>query len=438
MPPRGLLDPERRGLYGASLQPPAGYVFDAGVATTYSMDFESALAAPVSLALFASENRDDVLLNPLALLEGVERIAGRLLVFADAGHIKAAVRPHSRICALLERMIVEVAAPREGAFHPKMWALRFLPLQPEEPRRLRLLILSRNLTRDRSWDVALTLDGEITARPKEANRPLANFVRALPGLATGETPEGSRVLVDELAEDLRRAEWTLPEPFLDVAFAVNGFDGKTWRPEACDRLGIISPFCDDEALSMLAALSRAAKPMLIGRSEELARLDAATLKAFEPVAVLEDAAANEDGEEIEDGDLSGLHAKVFVAERGWDASITVGSGNATRPALLTGVNVEIFATLKGKRSQIGRVEELLGADGFGRMTRLFVPGEATPLDEGTRAAEARLDKARREISRGTIRLRCELAGRDGDSHLWRLWLVPSESLGLAGVSQLGV
>ena len=53
------------------------------------MDFESALAAPVSLALFASENRDEILLNPLALLEGVERIAGRLLVFTDAGHIKA-------------------------------------------------------------------------------------------------------------------------------------------------------------------------------------------------------------------------------------------------------------------------------------------------------------------------------------------------------------
>ena len=52
MPPRGILDPERRALSGASLQPPAGYVFDAGVTTTYSMEFESALAAPVSLALF--------------------------------------------------------------------------------------------------------------------------------------------------------------------------------------------------------------------------------------------------------------------------------------------------------------------------------------------------------------------------------------------------
>ena len=31
---RRSLDPEQRTLYGANLQPPAGYVFDAAVATT--------------------------------------------------------------------------------------------------------------------------------------------------------------------------------------------------------------------------------------------------------------------------------------------------------------------------------------------------------------------------------------------------------------------
>ena len=57
---RRSLDPEQRTLYGANLQPPAGYVFDAAVATTFSLDFETALAVPVSLALFAAENRDEL------------------------------------------------------------------------------------------------------------------------------------------------------------------------------------------------------------------------------------------------------------------------------------------------------------------------------------------------------------------------------------------
>ena len=189
---RRSLDPEQRTLYGANLQPPAGYVFDAAVATTYSLDFETALAVPVSLALFAAENRDEILTDPLALLEGAERIAGRLLVFTDAGHIQAYARPYSRLCSLLERIIVEVAAPKGGAFHPKMWALQFKSVQPDEPARLRLLVLSRNLTRDCSWDIALTLDGVVTRRPQAANRPLVDLVRRLPDLATAGLPDGAR------------------------------------------------------------------------------------------------------------------------------------------------------------------------------------------------------------------------------------------------------
>ena len=81
---RNTLDPETRLLYGDCLQAPPGYRFDAGVATTFSLDFETALAVPVSLALFAADNREEILQHPIALLEGAERIAGRLAVFAEA------------------------------------------------------------------------------------------------------------------------------------------------------------------------------------------------------------------------------------------------------------------------------------------------------------------------------------------------------------------
>ncbi|MBW8851134.1 MAG: phospholipase D family protein [Xanthomonadales bacterium] len=435
---RRSLDPEQRTLYGANLQPPAGYVFDAAVATTFSLDFDTALAVPVSLALFAAENRDDILSHPLALLEGAERIAGRLVVFTDAGHLQAGTRPHSRLCSLLERIIVEVAAPRGGAFHPKLWALRFAPLRPEAPARLRLLILSRNLTRDRSWDIAATLDGVITRQPKAVNRPVADFLRQLPDLATVGAPDGTKTLVDDLAEDVRRAEWRLPEPFERVAFAVNGFGGKPWRPEHCARLGVVSPFCDDQTLSLLAGLPGAGKPVFIGRSDELAQVSDATLAGFDRAAVLDEMAATEDGEEQDATALQGLHAKVFIAERGWDTAITVGSGNATRPAL-TGSNVEIFATLTGKRSRVGSVEDILGDKGFGRLTRPFVRGEASAVDPAQRAAEARLDQARRAICRSGLTLRCERGEHAADgAPVWRLWLIPSEPLPLAGLGALRV
>ncbi len=153
-------------------------------------------------------------------------------------------------------------------------------------------------------------------------------------LAVAVRGDGARVASG--GQDGAIAEWSLPEPFQSVSFAVNGLGGKPWRPEPCVRLGVVSPFCDDQTLSMLAGLASAEKPIFIGRSDELAQVPGATLDGFARVAVLEEMAATEDGEEEDAAALQGLHAKAFIAERGWDTAITVGSGNATRPALLTG------------------------------------------------------------------------------------------------------
>ncbi|MDZ4756207.1 MAG: phospholipase D family protein, partial [Phycisphaerae bacterium] len=396
---RTTLDPETRVLYGDSLQPPPGYLFDAAIATTFSLDFETALAAPVSLALFAAENRDDILTHPLALLEGAERIAGRLVVYADAGHLHAQSRPHSRLCSLLERIIVEVAAPRDGAFHPKLWALRYRSTRAEDPTLLRLLVLSRNLTRDRSWDISLRLDGELTRRPDANNRPLFDLLSRLPDLAVAGISDDARALTIDVAEDIRRARWTVPDQFDEVSFAVNGFGGKIWQPASCARLGVISPFCDTSALNLLSALPTAEKPVIISRADQLACVDSATLDAFERVSVLDEMAASEDGEEVSTSALQGLHAKAFIAETGWDTILTIGSGNATRPALLSGNNVELFASLRGKRSKVGSVEQIMGEKGFGRLTRTYVASELEPVDPATIAAEARLDDARRALCR---------------------------------------
>lgn len=237
---RTTLDPETRVLYGDSLQPPPGYVFDAAIATTFSLDFETALAAPVSLALFAAENRDDILTHPLALLEGAERIADASSSMPMQGifMLKAALIHGS---ALLERIIVEVAAPREGAFHPKLWALRYRPTRAEDPTLLRLLVLSRNLTRDRSWDISLRLDGELTRRPDANNRPLFDLLSRLPNLAVACISDDARTLTAEVAENIRRARWTVPDQFDEVSFAVNGFGGKIWQPASCARLGSSRP-----------------------------------------------------------------------------------------------------------------------------------------------------------------------------------------------------
>ena len=437
MSDRTTLDPEIRVLYGDSLQPPPGYVFDAGVATTFTLDFETALAVPVSLALFAAENRDDILSNPLALLEGAERIAGRLVVFADAGHLHAQSRPHSRLCSLLERTIVEVTAPRGGAFHPKMWVLRFRSTRVGDPTLLRLLVLSRNLTRDRSWDISLCLDGEITGRRNARNKPLFDLLTRLPKCAVAGISDETRIVTEEIAKDVRRTNWTMPGGFEEVAFAVNGLGRSNWQPSSCARLGVISPFCDTDTLDLLAGLPTAKKPIIISRSDQLISVAPRTIEAFEHVSVLDEMAASEDGEEDSASALQGLHAKAFISEIGWNTVLTVGSGNATRPSLISGRNVELFVSLRGKRSRVGSIEQITGDKGFGRLTRKFEPNELDPADPEVVEAEKRLDDARRLLCRGDLRLRCERTlSEDAEEQGWRVWLDSVMSLPLDGIGSL--
>jgi hypothetical protein len=118
---------------------------------------------------------------------------------------------------------------------------------------------------------------------------------------------------------------------------------------------------------------------------------------------------------------------------GWNTTITVGSGNATCAGLKSGRNVELFATLQGKRSKVGMVETILGAEGIGRMCRPFVVGEVAAPDPAQREAEKRLDAARAELCERGMTLRCEATPADDGAQLWRIRLIPSKPLLLAGM-----
>lgn len=78
MPADPAFDPENRELYTTLMRSPDGYRFDHAVATTYSLDFETALAIPIAVVFRDAENRDEMMRSPLALLQSVEWMAGRI------------------------------------------------------------------------------------------------------------------------------------------------------------------------------------------------------------------------------------------------------------------------------------------------------------------------------------------------------------------------
>lgn len=416
-----MLDPNRRSTLTDVLTPPPGMAFDVGLATTYSLDPLTVLTVPVHLAWLASGEDRELFTDGVRLLEALRRIGNWLTVFADRGRMQV---PGSEnpLFALLERMIVEVRAPGGGAFHPKLWLLRFVtPDAPETPPLLRLAVLSRNLTQDRCWDLALTLEGRPRGAFVAANRELGEWLADLPSAALIPPDAARTEAVAGLARDLRRTAWELPDGWEEVKFHVLGRkQNQRWMPAASDELAVISPFVRGAALEALCATTRKAVA-LVSRPEELAALDPATVNRFGRCLVLDESAETEDGEEAPGRDAVGLHAKAFLVRTGWYVHLYVGSANATDAALLRGKNIEVLAELVGRRSRVGPVESLLDPGDLAGVLTDFVATEApeAPSAEVARA-EAALGAAHRDLVAAPLRLRCDPAGPDG----WSLTLSP--------------
>ena len=243
-----MLEPDRRLLLLDALRPPPGMSLESAVGTTFSLDLEALLLAPIAFALFdarLAETGDPERTDPLAVMEAVRRHASRIDMFCQAGQIKMPPRDKP-VLSLLEDSVHPSSAPSlRHIFHPKVWCLRFKSSDADDSA-FRLLVLSRNLTFDRSWDTIVSVDGSPTGPHPDLeamNRPLADFVRSLPELANRPLPQDRIERIRRLANDLRNVTWELPDGFDDLAFLPAGLDEyEAEIPESSSRVLVISPF----------------------------------------------------------------------------------------------------------------------------------------------------------------------------------------------------
>lgn len=397
-------------------------LFDEAVATTFSMDPALLLEAPVYLALMAADGQTEP--DPLSVLEAIRRYSKRITVYVQRGRIQVPqiAKPNS-LFGFLEEMVVEVTAPRGGVFHPKVWAIRFVSTD-QKSSIYRLVVLTRNMTTDRSWDLSLQLEGTIAGRKSKSNKPLAHFFKLLPKLAPGPKQSTRVEQALRFAEELYRVQWELPDGFDDLTFYLPGTKGFDWEPPMANRMAIISPFCSDEALQALAKKTKAADA-LISRPESLSALKKDTLELFTQCLHLDDAAETEDGEEddaTEQPLATGLHAKVYLLETRYYSDYThvvMGSANATNAALKASKNIEILVELVGKKSKVGGIEELLGADGLGEYLVDFENTREVEIDAVRQAAEKSVERARSRISEVAQSIQCSPGAKEG---LWALLL----------------
>jgi hypothetical protein len=254
-------------------------------------------------------------------------------------------------------------------------------------------------------------------------------------------------MVRSLGADFARATWTLPDGFSSVRFWPLGHDTQQRDPfdGRGDRMLVISPFLTGGAIGALTRKRR--RSILVSRPEEIDRVGRKALAHLaERLVLASDASATPaDVDTVESptegqalGDrLIGLHAKVYVADAGWQGRLWTGSANATDAAFHG--NVEFLVELGGRKRDCG-VDAAIGdrADRIG-LRNIVEPYEAEREDERPKTEEEilteRLDALRRAIGG----LRYEAACRRTADGRWTLSLQGEpvngtlDDLDLAGV-----
>ena len=424
-------DPLERSKLLDLLRPPDGMRFDEGIGTTYSLDLTALLIAPLAFTFFDAEDEHGrVRLESLEVLESLRRYSARLSVFCQSGRILV---PRAQVpqFAHLEKMVTQCTVDR-GSFHPKVWALRFIGDDGEVV--YRVLCLTRNLTFDRSWDTALTLEGPLLDRRNgiARNRPLAEFFKALPSFTTPPCGEVEAGRAQRIAEELHRVDFAIPEGFDDLRFWPIGLAGAPKHPlRDGSRLLVMSPFLSKSFVE--GAFADRARGVLITTLPALAELPEWP-EGLEDVFTLADSASPEpddsESEEVFGHAATGLHAKCYVLDNGHRARVLTGSANATASGF--GRNVEFLVELEGSRQKAGVDALLAGEKDATRLRDLLQPVAgpvAAPIeDAGAAAIEKLLDEAQAALSCKPLALECDTdAGPDG---LYELRVVGATAVSL--------
>ena len=172
-----------------ALRPLATFRLESAMAVTFTLDLRALLAAPLA---FAHTGLDGIVADgsqyePIELLHALRSNASKISVFNQVGEI--ALPPSRRVFAFLEKAVVPVRAPLGGIVHPKIWVLRYEatgepPHGRQRERRLRVLVSSRNLTFDPSWDTTIRLD-EANDENGASLEPVGYLFEGLLGAAIG-------------------------------------------------------------------------------------------------------------------------------------------------------------------------------------------------------------------------------------------------------------
>ena len=377
-----MLNPNNDRLdYGQVLAPPVNYKLDFAIGTTYSLDLDALVGACIALGL-AEETDSDLMKNPVCLLEALRATGDKLALFCEGGQIHLPGNVTS-LYILLEKMVFPVTtAKRKGvakypSFHPKFWLIRYV--DERNNYLYRVVVLSRNLTFDRSWDVTFCMDGKKKSTETAKNNPVGDFITYLiKQLPETDYAAEKQKKMKSVIRELKNVEFSLDsKEFTDfdfIPFGIGNQYGSDQKPlytlleDSFHEAFIMSPFLSSGVIKNFNERSKwmeHAEYVLITRASELGKLKPSDCSNFE-IYTMKDAVVDGEGlisEETSDIQKQDIHAKIYMLRKGSDSSLYLGSLNASHNALHG--NVEFMIKLHSKNRYLNLTkmkESLFGTD----------------------------------------------------------------------------
>lgn len=352
-----MLEPSHDRLdYTEILRKPApDFELTSAIGCTYSLDLSALLAALLPLG-FEGDAANECRNNPVFTLHVLKKLLPKLAVFCDGASIKVPDLKQNRLLALLDRAVYPVK--HKTAFHPKFWLLKFTR---QEEVRYRLVVLSKNITFDRSWDMALTLDGTVSDKPNGA--PLSDMLQLFYKSQWGKSKRLNILagLVDEIRNVAFFNDEIKPEDLQFIPFGTDtpARDEFMLNEKATfHRLLVISPFlAKDTACRLFARGRENSEKILISRKMALQAFDAGDLPQVNCYCVKDEVIdgersgnLNEAPEQIQQEDI---HAKFYMFQQyqGNAPYIYIGSANLTQNGT-TSKNAELLVRFKLSRQNI--------------------------------------------------------------------------------------
>lgn len=354
-----MFDPvKNRQDYGEMMKPPFGYELEFSVGTTYSLDLNALIG--VSMALGLGQNTDtDLSNNPICLMEALLKASDNLVVFCQKGQIKDPSKP-GLLHAFLEKTVVEIKSKSGLNFHPKVWVMKYI--NPEKESVYRCVVMSRNLTFDRSWDVVACLEGRIMKEEQEKAKPLKDFLLYLSSkIDSSDLASKKKKSIRKLAREVGRVEFNLEGThFRDYRFLPLGIRGygveDTSLKDTYNEALVITPFLTSSVIKNLngRSLTHDGPHTLITRKSELCKLKESDCNQFK-IYVLKDLIV--DGEDaVNEGKIAlddfasskqDIHGKLYLLTKNSRSRLLIGSANATYNAF--NGNVEFMLELESQR-----------------------------------------------------------------------------------------